>query len=53
VLAATLAFAAIRKLTHREDVVAGYTRVGVSEERLNELALILLLAVTSLLLQVL
>jgi DoxX-like family len=50
VLAAILALAAIRKLTHREDVVATYTRVGVPEERLNQLAFILLLGAAGLLL---
>jgi hypothetical protein len=41
-LAALLIFAAARKLSHREDVVASYARVGVPEDRLNLLALILL-----------
>jgi hypothetical protein len=41
-LAAALAFAAIRKLSHRPQVVQSYTRVGVPESRLNHLALILL-----------
>jgi hypothetical protein len=41
-LAALLAFAAIRKLSHRPDVVASYRRVGVPEDKLNSLALILL-----------
>ncbi|MGH2716632.1 MAG: DoxX family protein [Thermoleophilaceae bacterium] len=41
-LAALLAFAAIRKLSHRPEVVATYTRLGVSEDRLNYLAWILL-----------
>jgi ubiquitin len=49
-LAAILAFAAIRKLTHREDVVASYAKVGVPEERLNQLAFILLLGAAGLLL---
>src|ERR687892_477805 len=43
-LAALLAFSAIRKLSHRPEVVATYTRVGVPEDRLNYLALILLAA---------
>jgi DoxX-like family len=42
VLAAPLVVAAIRKLTHREDVVRSYERVGVPEERLDSLAVILL-----------
>jgi DoxX-like family len=50
VLAAILAFAAIRKLTHREDVVATYAKVGVPENRLNQLAFILLLGAAGLLL---
>ena len=41
-LAALLVFTAVRKLSHRPDVVATYTRVGVPEERLNLLAWILL-----------
>ena len=42
VLAALLAFSAVRKLGHRPEVVATYTRVGVPEDRLDRLALILL-----------
>ncbi len=49
-LAVVLAAAAMRKLTHREDVVAGYARVGVPEERLNRLAFVLLLGAAGLLL---
>ena len=49
-LAAILAFAAVRKLTHRADVVATYAKVGVPEERLNQLAFILLLGAAGLLL---
>jgi hypothetical protein len=41
-LAALLAFSAMRKLTHDAQVVASYVRVGVSEHRLNLLAAILL-----------
>jgi hypothetical protein len=41
-LAALLVFAAVRKLSHRPDVVASYTRVGVPEDRLDQLAWILL-----------
>lgn len=41
-LAALLVFAALRKLGHRPEVVATYTRVGVPEERLNLLAALLL-----------
>lgn len=41
-LAATLVAAAIRKLSHRSDVVRSYARVGVPEARLNYLAVILL-----------
>jgi hypothetical protein len=49
-LAAILAAAAIRKLTHRQDVVAAYAKVGVPEERLNHLAFTLLLGAAGLLL---
>jgi DoxX-like family len=41
-LAALLVFAAVRKLSHRPEVVATYTRVGVPEARLDLLAWILL-----------
>jgi hypothetical protein len=41
-LAATLAYAAVRKLSHRPEVVASYARVGVPEDRLDHLAAILL-----------
>ena len=41
-LAALLTFSAIRKLSHRPEVVAMYTRVGVPEDKLDFLALILL-----------
>jgi hypothetical protein len=41
-LAALLAFAALRKLSHRPEVVETYTRVGVPEEKLDYLAWILL-----------
>jgi hypothetical protein len=41
-LAALLVFAAVRKLSHRPEVVATYTRVGVPEDRLDQLAWILL-----------
>jgi hypothetical protein len=40
-LAALLLATAIRKLTHAQSVVETYRRVGVPEERLNLLALIL------------
>ena len=42
VLAAPLVIAAIRKLSHSEDVVRSYARVGVPEDKLNSLAVILL-----------
>jgi hypothetical protein len=42
VLAAILAAAAVRKLSHREEVVASYERVGVPPDKLNHLAFILL-----------
>jgi hypothetical protein len=41
-LAALLGFAALRKLSHRPQVVASYARVGVPEGRLDVLAAILL-----------
>ena len=41
-LAALLAFSAIRKLGHREQVVQTYLRVGVPEDKLNYLAVVLL-----------
>jgi len=41
-LALLLVFAAARKLSHRPEIVATYTRVGVPEERLNALAWVLL-----------
>ena len=42
VLVAPLVFAAIQKLSHREDVVRSYAIVGVPEDKLNSLAVILL-----------
>jgi hypothetical protein len=48
-LAALMAVAAIRKLTHREDVVRSYLRAGVPEDRLNLLAAVLLAGATGLL----
>ncbi|MGH2978844.1 MAG: DoxX family protein [Solirubrobacterales bacterium] len=41
-LAALLAFSAIRKLTHQERIVQGYLRAGVPEDKLDYLAIILL-----------
>ena len=41
-LATLLTFSAVQKFSHRPDIVAGYARVGVPEERLNALALVLL-----------
>jgi hypothetical protein len=48
VLAALLVLTAARKLSHRDDVVASYARVGVPEARLNQLAMILLLGAAGL-----
>ena len=48
-LAALLVFAAVRKLSHRPEVVATYTRVGVPEDRLDLLAGILLAGAAGLL----
>jgi len=42
VLALLLVFTAVRKFSHAEAVVATYQRVGVPENRLNALAVILL-----------
>jgi hypothetical protein len=47
-LAALLAFAAARKLSHRPEVVRSYARVGVQEERLNLLAGVLLVGAVGL-----
>ena len=41
-LAGALTFAAVRKLSHRPEVVQSYERVGVPEDRLDYLAAILL-----------
>jgi DoxX-like family len=41
-LAGLLAFSAIRKLSHQERFVQGYIRVGVPEDKLDYLSLILL-----------
>ena len=49
-LAALLTFAAIRKLSHREEVVETYTRVGVPEDKLDYLAIILLAGAAGLIL---
>ena len=49
-LAALLAFAAIRKLSHREEVVRTYLRVGVPEDKLDYLAAILLAGAAGLIL---
>ena len=48
VLAALLLATAIRKLTHAPAVVETYRRVGVPEERLNLLALILIIGAAGL-----
>jgi hypothetical protein len=49
-LAALMSYAAARKLSHRAEVVATYTRVGVPEERLNLLAATLITGAAGLLL---
>lgn len=41
-LAALLSVAAIRKLTHTEEVVRSYRRAGVPEDKLSYLAVVLL-----------
>jgi hypothetical protein len=48
-LAGLMAFAAIRKLSHQEHVVAAYTRVGVPADRLDYLAILLLAGAVGLL----
>jgi DoxX-like family len=48
-LAALVLFAAVRKLSHRPEVVATYTRVGVPEDRLDLLAGILIAGAAGLL----
>jgi hypothetical protein len=48
-LAAALAYAAVRKLTHRPEVVESYARVGVPEDQLDYLAVILLAGAAGLL----
>lgn len=49
VLAAMLIATALRKLSHRDRVVASYRRVGVPEGRLNALATLLLLGAAGIL----
>ena len=49
-LAAAIAWSAIRKLSHDEDVVRSYARAGVPEGKLNYLAAVLLAAAGGLLL---
>jgi hypothetical protein len=49
-LAATLSFAAIRKLFHREEVIQTYVRVGVPEDKLDYLAFTLLAGAAGLIL---
>jgi hypothetical protein len=49
-LAALLAWSAIRKLSHRQGVVQTYVRVGVPEDKLNVLAMILLAGAAGLIL---
>jgi hypothetical protein len=41
-LASAMAYSAVRKLGHKERYISGYIRVGVPEEKLNYLALILI-----------
>jgi DoxX-like family len=48
-LATLMSYAAVRKLSHRPEVVATYTRVGVPEERLDLLAATLLAGAAGLL----
>jgi DoxX-like family len=48
-LAALLAYSAIRKLSHDPDVVSSYARAGVPEDQLDRLALVLLAGTAGLL----
>jgi DoxX-like protein len=47
-LAALLGYTAARKLSHRPEIVATYTRVGVPEDKLDYLAAILILGAAGL-----
>jgi hypothetical protein len=47
-LAGLLSYSAIRKLSHREEVVQTYVRAGVPEDRLDYLAAVLLSAAAAL-----
>jgi hypothetical protein len=49
-LAAALAYSALRKLSHDEQVVQGYLRAGVPEDKLDHLAIVLLAGAAGLLL---
>lgn len=49
VLAGLLAWSAVRKLSHDESVVRSYARVGVPEDKLNYLAVVLLAGAAGLL----
>lgn len=49
VLAALMAGTAVLKLSHRPDIVQAYVRVGVPEDKLNYLAMILLAGAAGLL----
>jgi hypothetical protein len=49
VLAVLLGASAVRKLSHRPEIVASYARAGVAERWLNPLALLLLAASAGLL----
>jgi hypothetical protein len=49
-LAALMVYSAARKLSHRERFIQGYLRVGVPEDKLNYLAVILLAGAAGLIL---
>lgn len=51
-VAVLIAYAAIRKLSHRPEVVESYARTGVPESRLNLLAITLLAGASGLVLGV-
>jgi hypothetical protein len=49
-LASAMAYSAVRKLSHQEKYIGGYLRVGVPEDKLNYLALILIAGAAGLIL---
>jgi DoxX-like family len=49
-LALAMAYSAVRKLSHHEEYIGGYLRVGVPEDKLNYLATILIAGAAGLIL---